>query len=138
MLADNITNSNAFLKSISDQGNRKPFYGRDIICELHYADNNTVSMYADYDVISTTPADVLTAAQYDVKQLAGSVTMSGLEQIKNSGKAAVIDLLEGKMENLELSLRNELAAQLFKDASVANDLTGLQNWCRMTPPRQKK
>ena len=117
-LADNITNNNALLRKINQSGNRKPFAGRDIVLELHYADNNSVQMYSDYDQISTTPADVISAAVYPVKQLAGSMTISGLEQIKNSGKAAVIDLVEAKMENLELSLQNELAAQLYKDGSV--------------------
>jgi hypothetical protein len=132
-LADNITNNNALLRKINQSGNRKPFAGRDIVLELHYADNNSVQMYSDYDQISTTPADVISAAVYPVKQLAGSMTISGLEQIKNSGKAAVIDLVEAKMENLELSLQNELAAQLYKDGSVANDLNGLQNLVQDDP-----
>ena len=60
-LSDNVTNNNALLARINKAGNRKPASGRDIIQELEYAENGTVEMYSNYDVIDTTPQDVLTA-----------------------------------------------------------------------------
>ena len=68
-LSDNVTNNNALLARINKAGNRKPASGRDIIQELEYAENGTVEMYSNYDVIDTTPQDVLTSAVFDWKQL---------------------------------------------------------------------
>ena len=125
-LSDNVTNNNALLARINKAGNRKPASGRDIIQELEYAENGTVEMYSNYDVIDTTPQDVLTSAVFDWKQLAGTVTISGLEEVQNSGSERVLDLLESRISVLEKSLQNKLASQLYSAGSVSTDLDGLQ------------
>jgi hypothetical protein len=126
VLSDNVTNNNALLARINSKGNRKPASGRDIIQELEYAENGTVSMYSNYDVIDTTPQDVLTSAVFDWKQLAGTVTISGLEEVQNSGSERVIDLLESRINVLEKSMANTLAAQLYSAGAASTDLDGLQ------------
>ena len=63
------------------------------------------------------PSEVLSAATYDYKQLAGNVTISGLEQIKNSGTEAIINLLEARINVLEKSLMNSLSTSLYSDGT---------------------
>jgi hypothetical protein len=125
-LSDNVMNHNALLMRINERGNKMPASGRDIIQELEYAENGTVAMYSNYDVIDTTPQDVLTSAVFDWRQLAGTVTISGLEEVQNSGSERVIDLLEARINVLEKSMMNTLASQLYSAASAATDLDGLQ------------
>jgi len=111
-----------------ERGNMTLITGRDIVRELEYADNGTVSFYNGYEVLDTSPADVLSSAVFDYKQLAGNVTVSGLEQIKNSGEQAIINLLEARIGNLERSMENSLATSLFSDGTgtSSKEIGGLQ------------
>ena len=80
-MADNITNNNALLRHIDRDGNKSPATGRTIVQELEYATNSTVKWYSGYEVLDTSTSNVFTAAEYDYKQLAGNVVISGLEQV---------------------------------------------------------
>ena len=82
-LSDNVSNHNPLLNRMRERGNLTQVTGRDIVRELEYADNSTVSFYNGYEILDTSPSDVLTAAVFDYKQLAGNVTISGREQIQN-------------------------------------------------------
>jgi hypothetical protein len=127
-LADNVSNHNPLLNRMRERGNMTLITGRDIVRELEYADNGTVSFYNGYEVLDTSPADVLSAAVFEYKQLAGNVTVSGLEQIKNSGEQAIINLLEARIGNLERSMENSLASSLFSDGTgtSSKEIGGLQ------------
>lgn len=127
-LADNVSNHNPLLNRMRERGNMTLITGRDIVRELEYADNGTVSFYNGYEVLDTSPADVLSSAVFDYKQLAGNVTVSGLEQIKNSGEQAIINLLEARIGNLERSMENSLASSLFSDGTgtSSKEIGGLQ------------
>ena len=48
------------------------------------------------------------SAQYDFKQAACPVIISGLDQLKNAGKEQMIDLLEGRISVAESSMMNLL------------------------------
>src|SRR4030095_429801 len=69
-----------------------------------------------------------TAAEYNWKQVAGSVSISGEEEFKNSGsKTKVISLLQSKITQLELSMMMEMNRQLQADGTGngGKDITGL-------------
>ena len=127
-LADNVTNHNPLLKRMSDRGNMTTVTGRSIVRELEYAANGTVAFYNGYEVLDTSPSDVLSAAEYSYKQLAGTVTISGLEQIMNSGSEALINLLESSIGVLEKSMENTLSTSLFSDGTgtSSKEVGGLQ------------
>ena len=50
--------------------------------------------------------------------------MSGLEEVKNSGKSESLTTLEAKIDNLEKSLSNQLAESLFSDGTTAKEIGG--------------
>jgi hypothetical protein len=127
-LSDNVSNHNPLLNRMRERGNLTQVTGRDIVRELEYADNSTVSFYNGYEILDTSPTDVLTAAVFDYKQLAGNVTISGREQIQNSGEQQLINLLEARIGNLERSMENSLATSLFSDGtgSSSKEIGGLQ------------
>ena len=126
-LADNVSNHNALLRRLRENGNQTTVTGRDIVRELEYADNGTVQFYSGYETLDVS-ADVLSAAVFDYKQLAGNVTISGLEQIKNSGEQAIINLLEARINVLEKSMMNSLSTSLYSDGtgSDGKEVGGLQ------------
>jgi len=113
---------------LRENGNTTTVTGRDITRELEYADNGTVQFYSGYETLDVSPADVLSAAVYEYKQLAGNVTISGLEQIKNSGTEALINLLEARVNVLEKSMMNSLSTSLYSDGTGTSgkEVGGLQ------------
>tara|TARA_R100000781_G_scaffold70882_2_gene44426 strand:- start:470 stop:1372 length:903 start_codon:yes stop_codon:yes gene_type:complete len=127
-LADNVSNHNALLRRMRENGNTTTVTGRDITRELEYADNGTVQFYSGYETLDVSPADVLSAAVFEYKQLAGNVTISGLEQIKNSGTEALINLLEARVNVLEKSMMNSLSTSLYSDGTGTSgkEVGGLQ------------
>lgn len=128
-LADNVTNHNALFMRLNKKGNIRPLDGgRTIVQELEYAENSTVAWYSGYEPLNTTPQEVFDAAEYDWKQLAGTVSISGLEEVKNSGKEAIINLLDARISNLRKSLRNTASTAIYADGtgSSGKELGGLQ------------
>lgn len=127
-LADNILNHNALFQRLNMKGNVKPVDGgREIIEELEYAENGTAGWYSGYEILDTTPQEVFDAATFDWKQLAGTVTISGLEQLKNSGREQIINLLEKRIKNLEKTLMNSAATAVYADGTTdTKSLGGLQ------------
>jgi len=116
------------LRRLRENGNQTSVTGRDIVRELEYADNGTVQFYSGYETLDVSPSDVLSAAVFDYKQLAGNVTISGLEQVKNSGTEAIINLLEARINVLEKSMMNSLSTSIYSDGtgSSGKEVGGLQ------------
>lgn len=102
--------------------------GTSIVEPLLVGRNTTVKSYAGYDIIDTAPQQGITAAEFNWKQVAGSVSISGEEEFKNSGsKTKVISLLQSKITQLELSMMMEMNRQLQADGTGngGKDITGL-------------
>jgi hypothetical protein len=127
-LADNISNHNALLRQIDRKGNKKTATGRTIVQELEYSENSTVMWYSGSEALDVSPSEAFTAAEYNYKQLAGNVTITGLEEIQNSGKEAIHNLLKSRIRNLEKSLKNTLATALYADGTgtSSKEIGGLQ------------
>lgn len=127
-LADNVTNHNALLRQINKKGNKQVATGRTIVQELEYATNGTVQYYSGAETLDISAQDTFTAAEFNYKQLAGNVVITGLEQIQNSGKEAVHNLLKSRIRNLEKSLTNTVATGLYADGTgtSSKEIGGLQ------------
>lgn len=128
-LADNVTKRNALLLRLKEKGNAKPVSGgRTIVQELEYAENGTFQRYTGYETLNIAPSDVFTSAEFDIKQAAVSVSISGLEQLMNSGKEQLIDLLEARIKNAERTLMNNIAVDCYSDGtgSSGKQIGGLQ------------
>ena len=95
-LADNVTKNNALLARLNQRGNVKTISGGNVIFEeLSFDENANGGFYSGYDLLPVAAQDVISAAEYQIKQYAVPVVMSGLEMLQNSGKEQFIDLLEG-------------------------------------------
>ena len=118
-LADNVTENNALLKRLKARGNVKPVSGgRTIVQELEYAENGTFKRYSGYETLNINPSDVFTAAEFNYAQAAVAVSISGLEQLQNSGKEAVIDLLGSRIKNAERTMMNNIASDCYSDGTA--------------------
>lgn len=126
-LADNMSRNNAALLRLSRRGNIKTFSGgRTIVQELNYANNQTFQWYSGYQVLNISPSQVFSAAEFPIRQSAVAVSISGLEELQNSGEEAIIDLLESRIQNAEDTFMNGLSQGIYGDGTVANSVAGLR------------
>jgi len=82
--------------------------------------NDTVKSYSGYEVISIVPQDTETAALYDWKQIVGNVTISRIEERKNSGASQIFNLLRSKVENLQAAFADEMNRQFLGAFTARN------------------
>jgi len=130
-LADNVTNNNALLRRLKDRGNVKTFSGGNVILqEIMYNDTttNNTNSYSGFEVLNVSQNSPISAAQFGIQQYASAVSISGLEMIQNSGKAAIIDLLDGRMSVAEAQLANRIGGDIYLDGTgnSGKNITGLQ------------
>lgn len=88
--------------------------GERIRIPLMYGNNSTIGAKSGYGIIDTTPQDGMTTAFYEWRELAGSISISRLEERQNSGEAQILDLLEKKMMQARMTMTEELNRQLLQ------------------------
>jgi hypothetical protein len=101
--------------------------------ELAYANNSTFQWYSGYQTLNIAPSQTFTSAEYPIRQAAIAVSISGLEELQNSGEEAIIDLLESRIENGEETFLNGLSLGMYGDGSVTGTINGLQNLVNTSP-----
>lgn len=117
-VADNVLSNNAVLARLKRRGKVRPFSGgHKIIQELSFAENANGGWYSGYDLLPVGVSDVISAAEFTIKQAAVPVVISGLEQLQNSGKEAIIDLMEARVAVAESTMANILSAGLYSDGT---------------------
>ena len=119
-IADNVTNNNALLSRLSQRGKIKTFSGgHKILQELSFAENSNQGWYSGYDILPVGVADVISSAEYSIKQAAVPCVISGLEMLQNSGRERMIDLLEARLQVAEQTMTNLINGGIYSDGSAA-------------------
>lgn len=117
-LTDNVFTARPLTFFLMDKGRIRMLDGGTKIVEpLIYGQNSTVASYAGYDTISLTPQEGMTAAEYDWKQYAVSIAISGIEEAKNNGEQAILNLLEAKVMQAEESLKEGFNQMFFSNGT---------------------
>lgn len=129
---DNILLNNALLNRLEKKGRivRVPG-GRTIDEALIYPTNGngSIKWYQGYDSFTPpTSSEVLDAAEYQWKQFAGFISISGIEEIQNSGEWKNYDYADARIAALESLMRNAVGASLFSDGtgSGGKEIGGLK------------
>jgi hypothetical protein len=129
-LTDNVFTARPLTYFLQDKGRIRMLNGGTKIVEpLIYGQNSTVASYSGYDSLSLSPQSGITAAEYDWKQYAASISISGIEEAKNNGEQEIINLLEAKIMQAEESLREGFNQMFFADGTgnSGKDWNGLGN-----------
>lgn len=123
---DNLSNRNALLKYMEKRGNiRKEDGGLTIVTPLDYASNGTYQRYSDWDVLDISASDVISAAEYQWRQVAINVVASGREIRVNSGEAAIVKLVAARIKNAMRTFKNNFSSDMYSDGSTTNQINGL-------------
>jgi len=135
-IADNVTKNNAILMKLSQKGKIKTFSGGSkILQELSFAENTNGGWYSGYDILPVGVSDVISAAEYNIKQAAVPVVISGLEMLQNAGREKMIDLLDARLSVAESTLANLISGGLYSDGTGAGgkEIDGLDAAVALDP-----
>jgi len=127
-LEDNIFLSNPLIAWLYGK-NRKETQtgGYKIVEPLMYGKNSTAGWYSGYDLLDTTPQEGISAAEFDWKQGAVSISISRKEERQNAeSETRILNLLKAKITQGEESLREEMDEAAFLDGTAdSNSIIGL-------------
>jgi len=129
-LTDNVFTARPLTFKLMEKGRIRMLNGGTKIVEpLIYGLNDTVGSYSGYDSIALTPQTGISAAEYEWKQYAASISISGIEEAKNNGEQEIINLLEAKIMQAEESLREGFNQMFFADGTgnSSKNWNGLSN-----------
>lgn len=130
-LEDNVFKKNKTLKSIRAKTGKRTKGGDKLVMPLMYGENTTVKTMTPYGIFDTTPQEGITAAEYLWANLGGTVVLDNFTiDVMNAGEAKVIDLLDEKIKQLEMSMTKLLNTQLWASGrSSAYQLWSLYDIC---------
>lgn len=128
VLEEQIFTSKVLLWVLRNAGAFKTANGTQYVQPLLATPSQNTGSYSDYDVFSIVPDDGFTAAEYPYRQYAGNLIISGEEQAKNSGKEAIINLVQSKLQQLEWSMAEEINTMFYGDGTgnAGKDFYGLE------------
>lgn len=123
VLVDNIFNSNVLAFKLLKNA-EKLDGGKKIITPLEYGLNTAQGYYSGYDVLDTTPSDPITSAEWDWRLAYATISISGEDELKNSGDSQVLSLLKSKMRNAEKSLKDMFGLSMFNGDGASEPASG--------------
>lgn len=113
-MVDNIFKDSAFLSYIKMSDSWKSQSGGERIAfPLMYGDNATIKTVGGYELLDTTPQEGMTTAFYEWAEIGGTISISRKEERQNSGEGRLIGLLESKIKQAEMTMRETLNSQLL-------------------------
>lgn len=126
-IKDNVSKNNALLRRIMQNGmQRSEDGGLTIVEPLDYAENSTYQRYSGYDVLNIGASDVISAAEFQWRQIAVNVTASGQELRTNSGDSRIINLVKARTKNAIRTFKNNFSSDVYSSGSLTNQINGLQ------------
>ena len=126
-IRDNVSKNNALLRRMDSKGmKRKEDGGLTIVTPLDYAENATYQRYSGYDVLNIGASDVISAAEFQWRQIAVNVTASGQELRTNSGDSRILNLVKSRIKNAIRTFKNNFSSDVYSNGSLPNQINGLQ------------
>lgn len=121
---ENIFGSNPLLFRLKEKG-IKYTGGLEYRQPLAHAQTSSAGFFRGFDLLATAANDQFTSAAYSLRQAFAHVTVSGEEELKNSGKEAILDLMEMKRQVAEMTLEEKLGTALQGSNSSGKEIDGL-------------
>ena len=129
-LTDNVFSARPLFYALTNgQTIRRISGGAKIVAPILYGTNSTAASYSGSETLSVTAQTGISAAEFDWKQYAATVTITGIEEAKNNGEAEIIDLLEGKIMQTEETIIENMNTMLWGDGTgnSGKDWNGIAN-----------
>lgn len=124
-LVDNIFDSNPLLMKLKEKS-PKIDGGERIMVPLLYAATTASGWFSGLDSLDESDNEQFTSAAYTWKQAYANITISRLDELKNSGDAAKVNFVKNKVQAAEKTIKDNLGTGLFNDGSTTNAFVGLR------------
>ncbi len=121
---ENVFSSNPLLYRLREKG-IKYTGGLEYRIPLAHTATGSAGAFEGYDLLATAANDQFTSAVVPLRQHYATVTVSGREELMNSGKEAILDLMEMKRQMAEMTIEDNLGTGLQGSNTSGKDLDGL-------------
>ena len=108
-IIDNIFQGTPFMNAMSQFGGvRTEGGGLELVTPLLFEKNTTAGSFSDFDILDTTPQDNETSARYPWSGAYATISISWMEDKRNSGPGMLINLTNAKIDDAMMSLKDKL------------------------------
>lgn len=126
-LVDNIFDSNILFQRAKKKGWYETIDGgTSISLPLAYAVTANAQRYSGSETLDISDTPQITEASFDWKEYAASIPITRIDELKNSGKNAIVNHIKAKVQLAEKSLKNLLGTDIFNAGTTAKALIGLR------------
>ena len=125
-LADSIFDSNPLLKRLKQKSYEKLGGGTSIMVPLNYATTTASGWYTGADTLSTSDNENITSAEYAWKQIYANISITRLDELKNSGDQQKISLVKSKVQIAEKTIMDTMGTAIYNAGTTTNALVGLR------------
>lgn len=125
-LYDNIFDSNPMLQRAKKKWYERVDGGTSIMVPLNYAQASAGGWYQGAETLNTTDNDVMTAAEYQWKQIYKNISVSRIDELKNSGDAAILKFVKQKVQITEKSIMDDMGTGLYNAGTDSKAIGGLR------------
>jgi len=125
VLQDNIFNSNPAMQRIKKKNYQSLAGGQKGVVPVLYATTGS-AMRQTSDNLDVSSNNQISSAEFEWKRYNAAIVVSGLEEIKNAGDAAVINLVTARSQAAEKSLSDIMGTDLFAAGGTAGSFIGFQ------------
>lgn len=115
-IVDNFYRSNVLFFRLYQSGKKVLRGGTQIEQPLLHSRFDASTWYTGFDVLDTTPQDIIKNAAYDWKFLAIAVTIDGPTLLKNDSPESIASLLSTYYEAARMEAEDQVGSGLFSDS----------------------
>jgi hypothetical protein len=119
-VVDNIFTGTPFMNAMREHGGvRTEDGGYELVTPLLMSKNTTAGSFSGYDILDTTPQNNETSAKYEWASEYATISISWNEEKKNQGRHRLINLLNQKIDDAMMSLKDKVNIHLLQDDPAA-------------------
>jgi hypothetical protein len=124
-LADNIFRSNALTDRLIKQGRMDIAGGERILAPALYA-QSTTQWFSGAETLDSTDVEQMTSFEFLWKQLQSPISITRIDELKNSGDAAKLIFVKEKVKAAEISIRQALGDGIHNAGTDSSQIVGLR------------
>ncbi len=125
-LVDNIFRSNVLLERMLKKGSVKLSGGERIIQPVMYAQSSSDVWFSGAETLNTTDVEQFSAFEFLWKQAQVPISITRIDELKNSGPEAKINFVKEKVQAAEMTLKQSIGDAVYNDGTTANQIVGLR------------
>ena len=119
-VVDNIFTGTPYMNAMREHGGVKnEDGGNEIVQPLLMSKNTTAGSFSGFDILDTTPQNNETSAVFPWRLEYVTISISAEEEAKNEGKGRLINLVNQKIDDATISLRDKLNIHFMQDDPAA-------------------